>query len=409
MLRSLFTDAAVAVAKSHGHAHVEARHVWYAVARHFRDRPGLAPLMQAARRALDPAGTHLAPPAVSAAAEAALDRCVNEAEALAALQAEVHAAADGSAQETAPTAVETAPARSPTGAPPPSTPVPPRESLQDVLAELDALIGLAPVKEQLRRVLAVVEANEQRSRAGLSTVTAGLHLVFTGPPGTGKTTVARLVARLYAAMGALPGAKFTEAGRADLVAGYVGQTAAKTEAVVTRTRPGVLFIDEAYTLTAQGDHDFGAESVASLLVAMETHRSELAVIVAGYRREMAEFVASNPGLKSRFKTLIEFPHYTPEELLEIFARLAAQHEIRLGAGVRERALDLFRAASTQEEFGNARFVRSLFEEAYARMSVRAAADGVMEVQELEEIAVEDLEGPLSTGESAARRIGFSPG
>jgi SpoVK/Ycf46/Vps4 family AAA+-type ATPase len=284
----------------------------------------------------------------------------------------------------------------------------PGEATASVLAELDTLVGLQSVKEQVKRVIAVVQANEERRRAGLAPVSPGLHLVFTGPPGTGKTTVARLIARLYASIGALPGANFTEATRSDLVAGYVGQTAIKTAELIQRTRPGVLFIDEAYSLTPTHHSDFGAEAIAALVKAMEDHRRDLAVIVAGYGDEMADLVASNPGLRSRFKTYVAFPDYTPAELTRIFATFAAHAAIGLGPGVLEKAEAIFRDAAGTKDFGNARFARSLFEESYARMSARAAADGVVRVDELTQLAVEDVEPPDATPQRRAHRIGFAP-
>jgi SpoVK/Ycf46/Vps4 family AAA+-type ATPase len=282
-----------------------------------------------------------------------------------------------------------------------------KESIPAILAELDALVGLESVKRQLKRVIAVVQANTERAKAGLSPVTPGLHLVFTGPPGTGKTTVARVVARLYAAAEALPGAGFTEATRADLVAGYVGQTAIKTAEIIARTRPGVLFIDEAYALTPRHDSDFGAEAIAALVKAMEDYRRDFAVIVAGYAEEMAAFIGSNPGLRSRFKTYIDFPSYTPSELIRIFQDFASASNIRLGPGVIERTHSIFDRAGNSTAFGNARFARSLFEEAYARMSARAAADGVISADELTEITIEDVEWNEEAIYREVRRIGFN--
>ena len=283
------------------------------------------------------------------------------------------------------------------------------ESTADVLAELDALIGLNAVKAELRKVIAVVEANTTRTRAGHKALNPSLHLVFTGPPGTGKTTVARLVARLYSAAGALRGAGFTEVSRADLVAGFVGQTAIKTSEAIQRTRPGVLFIDEAYALTPRSEGDFGAEAIATLVKAMEDHRDELAVIVAGYDDVMADFVSCNPGLRSRFKTYIPFPDYTASELLQILDRFAAEWGIRLAPGTRDQAARVLEEAARRKAFGNARFVRSLFEQAYARMAARAAADRRMEVSELMEIIPTDV---VLDEEALARerpRIGFTRG
>ena len=240
-------------------------------------------------------------------------------------------------------------------------------------------------------MIAVVRANTERERAGLDPVNPSLHLAFTGPPGTGKTTVARLVARLYKATGALPDSRFTEAARSDLVAGFGGQTAQKVREVVDRTRPGVLFIDEAYAMAPESQIDFGHEAVSALVKLMEDHREELAVIVAGYEEPMAEFVASNPGLRSRLKTFIPFPDYSPSELVAIFRLFADESSIGLAKGVLEKAEAIFTRAARQPDFGNARFARSLFEDAYARMAVRAAQDGSVDVLEVITFLPEDLE------------------
>jgi len=251
-----------------------------------------------------------------------------------------------------------------------------------------------------------VQANAVREAAGKPAVNPSLHLVFTGPPGTGKTTVARLVARLYAAAGALPGAGFTEASRADLVAGYVGQTAIKTMEAINRTRPGVLFIDEAYALAGASSVDFGAEAIATIVKAMEDHRRELAVIVAGYAEQMTDFIESNPGLRSRFKTYVAFPDYSAAELAQIFERLAASSGVELAAGVLEKAEALLQEAVARPDFGNARFVRSMFEQAYARMAARAAADGRVSLSEIVTLLPEDLTSDHETLERTHRRIGF---
>jgi len=410
MLPSLLRDGATAAAKAWSHAEVQPRHVLYAAARHFRNRPEVASLVDVAKRALEPRGDALAVPKVSEEAETLLASLTTEQKVVDALLSSLRSGSEARSggremAEATPPAQEAAPASAPAAARPPAT----RESTESVLAELDGLIGLEPVKRQLRSITAVVQANQERIRAGLAPVSPGLHLVFTGPPGTGKTTVARLVARLYASTGALTGANFTEVSRADLVAGYVGQTAIKTAEVIQRTRPGVLFIDEAYALTPTHGSDFGAEALATLVKAMEDHRGDLAVIAAGYGDQMADFVRSNPGLRSRFKTYIDFPDYQPDELTRIFERFAKATAIQLHDGVLEAAARVFARAAVSPDFGNARFARSLFEQAYAHMAARAFADGTVTVDELTVIDVRDLEWEDSVPDRERRPIGFGPG
>lgn len=405
MLRAQLQDAAVSAAKSYGHASVEPRHVLFAIARRFRDHAELKEHAEGLRQALEPRGTAHKAPAVGDDAAALLASITNEIEAIAAVVSARRGGPDPAGAEASAKrpAGDRAVAAAATAATPPATPTP---TPAEILTELESLIGLGPVKAQVRSVIAVVQANTQRKKAGLAAVNPSLHLVFTGPPGTGKTTVARLVARLYGATGALPGAGFTEASRADLVAGYVGQTAIKTSEVIARTRPGVLFIDEAYALSSRGGNDFGSEAIATLVKAMEDHRSELAVIVAGYSAEMADFVGSNPGLRSRFKTYIDFPDYSAAELLEIFERFAKESGIELAPGARERAESTFADAVLQPDFGNARFARSLFEQAYSRMAARAAADGVVEVSELMALQPEDIALDPGSLRREQRRMGF---
>ena len=406
-MRALLLDAALAAAKGHAHTQVEARHVLFAVAKHFRDRPEVLHLLPIAKNALQPRGTFYGVPEVTPEAAALLDSFLSEREAIAGLLDALSSGSkpegeqSGLAQAELPTQEEAREVLSPI------TPAGVGAELTNaVLAELEGLIGLASVKRRVMRVIAVVQANEERTKAGLPTVSPGLHLVFTGPPGTGKTTIARLVARLYASTGALPGANFAEASRSDLVAGYVGQTALKTAGLIRRTRPGVLFIDEAYSLTPTHDSDFGAEAIATLVKAMEDYRHEFAVIIAGYGEEMSALIASNPGLRSRFKTYIEFPDYTPAELKKIFEGFAKSSAIGLSNGAIEKAEEIFRHAAGKPGFGNARFARSLFEEAYARMSARAAADGIVRVEELMEITVEDVDWQAGAFNQEIRRLGF---
>ena len=404
MLRTVIRDAAVSVAKAYSHAAVEPRHVLYALARRFREHPECTACFAPSKRALEPRGKSYEPPAMTEAATAMLDTLTSEADAIAALRKAFEGAHDTGAVAEAQQAEEGEAARVETNA---AAAGKGSETVAEVLAELDALVGLGAVKAQVRRVIAVVQANTERQKAGLKPVNPGLHLVFTGPPGTGKTTVARLVARLYAAAGALPGAKFTEASRSDLIAGYVGQTAIKTRELIDRTRPGVLFIDEAYALTPSSEVDFGYEAIATLVKAMEDHRDELAVIVAGYEEEMAEFIGSNPGLRSRFKTYIAFPDYTAAELARIFEDMVREVGLQLADGARASAEQIFSQAAGKQDFGNARFARSLFERAYARMAARAAMDGAVSVDELTTLLPEDMDDDTSMLIRERPRIGFS--
>lgn len=408
MLRALLLDSAISAAKAYAHDHVEPRHVLYAAARHFRGLPEIEPLLPSAKRALDPRGASIAVPDVTPEAAALLDSFVSERDALAGLLAAFHEPPKAAADAPSPAQAELdlRPDLGAAEVSPPSTATGRKESTSAILAELNGLIGLDSVKRQVAKVIAVVQANEERKKAGLPLVNPGLHLVFTGPPGTGKTTVARLVARLYAATGALPGSSFVEASRADLVAGYVGQTAIKTAKVIERARPGVLFVDEAYALAPSHESDFGAEAVATLVKAMEDHRDDFAVVIAGYGEEMAALIGSNPGLRSRFKTFIEFPGYAPEELARIFALFAENHAIALASGVLEKVEDIMRRASGSKGFGNARYARSLFEEAFARMSARAAEDSVVTVDELQQFTLEDIEWRSERMQREPRRIGF---
>jgi hypothetical protein len=406
MLRATLTDGSLAAAKAWSHALAEPRHLAYAIARHFHDRPEGKDMLARARQALEPRGASLDPPTLAPETRALLDSIRSDDDAIGVMLQVLEG--DGPARETVASQaaegvedpVEAVPAAEP---PPEATPA---ETVAAVLAELDRLVGLDTVKNEVHSVIAVVQANQARAEADLPTVNPGLHLVFTGAPGTGKTTVARLIARLYAASGALPGSNFMEVARSDLVGGYVGQTALKTAEIIKKTIPGVLFIDEAYSLTPTHASDFGAEAIATLVKAMEDHRDEFAVIVAGYSEEMTRFLESNPGLRSRLKSFIHFPDYGPKELVKIFAGLAEATGLHLPAGSLEKAEDLFERAVDLTDFGNARFARSLFEQAYARMARRAAADGVVDTSELMELAPEDLEWSEPGVKAEGGRIGF---
>jgi SpoVK/Ycf46/Vps4 family AAA+-type ATPase len=252
------------------------------------------------------------------------------------------------------------------------------DAFEAVLAELDALVGLAAVKAEVRRLAELLRIATMRRAEGLKTVQVSLHLVFQGGAGTGKTTVARLFGRLYKSLGLLATDKVVEVSREDLVSGYVGQTATKTAAAVDSALDGVLFIDEAYGLVRPGSEgDFGPEAVVELLKRMEDDRSRLAVIAAGYPHEMAEFLASNSGFRSRFGETIHFEDYGPAELVQIFEKFAADADYVLVADAREelgRVMERLHAARDRY-FGNARTARNLFDDVVAHQAERLLKSG----------------------------------
>ena len=285
-------------------------------------------------------------------------------------------------------------------------------TFEEAFAELDRLVGLGSVKDRLRKVFAMHQANQKRAEKGLEPVDVSHHMVFTGSPGTGKTTVARIVAKVYKSIGVLPMGHLIETGRQDLVAAYVGQTAIKTKERIDQAMGGVLFIDEAYTLTqykgATG-HDFGAEAIATLLKEMEDHRGDFAVIAAGYTKEMGEFVLANPGLKSRFSTVIEFPDYTADELLTVFKTLCATNTIGLPDDVEKLVLNHFKSTKTTGDAGNARYVRSLFENMFGNLALRATSKGgTIGTSAIESFKPADFPDEKTIKEEIAQPFGFVP-
>lgn len=261
-------------------------------------------------------------------------------------------------------------------------------SVEELLAELDELVGLEAVKAEIHRQVAVLKMDARRQEAGLKVVTLTRHLVFVGNPGTGKTTVARLVGGIYRALGLLSKGQLVEVDRSELVAGYLGQTAAKTSEVVGSALGGVLFIDEAYSLN--GDQ-YGKESIDTLVKEMEDHRDDLVVIVAGYPDPMAEFVASNPGLESRFRTIIEFDDYSDEELVAIQKLLAGGMDYDIDPDAAQRFQEILAATPRGPSFGNGRFSRNMLEAAIGRHAWRLRDEADVEIEELRTLRREDFE------------------
>ena len=266
-------------------------------------------------------------------------------------------------------------------------------AVDEIRAELDALVGLAPVKDYVFGLADNLQVQQRRAAAGFKTASLSMHMIFTGNPGTGKTTIARLVAKYLKAIGALKGGQLVEVSRGDLVGRYTGHTAPLTNSVIQSALGGVLFIDEAYTLAPENaDKDFGQEAIDTILKAMEDHRDDFVVIVAGYASLMPRFIDSNPGLKSRFNKYLYFEDYNGDQLYEIFLGRVQRNDYRLSdeaaAAVKEHLQELYE--DRDDNFGNARDVRNLFEKIVANQADRVAQLESPSDEELLTITVEDL-------------------
>jgi stage V sporulation protein K len=250
-----------------------------------------------------------------------------------------------------------------------------RTAVERVLRELDALVGLTEVKQQVREIWALVEVQQRRRALQLNADGHTLHMVFRGAPGTGKTTVARLLGRLFHALGVLPKGHLVEVERADLVGEYIGHTAQKTREAVRRALGGVMFVDEAYALARGGEKDFGKEAIDTLVKAMEDHKDEFLLVLAGYPQEMTAFLQANPGLLSRLPIHLNFPNYGPAEMLEICERMLESREYRLTDEARDYLTHVFQTQAHlwHANAGNGRLVRNLVERAIRRQAVRLMA------------------------------------
>jgi len=272
----------------------------------------------------------------------------------------------------------------------------PEPTLEELLAEMDELVGLEEVKKDIRTMMNFIRICKLRQERGMKAPDLSYHMVFSGNPGTGKTTIARMLAQLYKAIGVLKKGQLVEVDRSGLIAGYQGQTAIKTQEVIQSAIGGVLFIDEAYALVESDNDTYGKECIATILKAMEDHRDELIVIVAGYDDLMEKFIDSNPGLKSRFNKYIHFPDYTGEEMMAIFQIRCRSN----GYEVTDEAGELLRAVfddmydTRDDNFGNGRTVRNIFEKIINCQATRLAADMDITDEELRVLTLDDVKAGL---------------
>ena len=268
-----------------------------------------------------------------------------------------------------------------------------KPDFDELMSQLEELVGLEDVKKDIKNLVNLMKVRKLREANDLPVPPMSLHMVFMGNPGTGKTTVARIVSGLYAAIGVLEKGQLVEVDRSGLVAGYVGQTALKTQEAIKRALGGVLFIDEAYSLSSGGENDFGREAIETILKAMEDHRKELIVIVAGYTGPMEKFLSSNPGLESRFNKYFFFPDYNGEQLMAIFRNQCKKNGYVLSEEAEKAAVALFTDLyeNRSDNFGNGRDVRNCFEDMVVRQSNRVAQLDNPTKEDLMAVLPEDLQ------------------
>lgn len=284
-----------------------------------------------------------------------------------------------------------------------------RRRIQEALADLDALVGLEKVKSLVKELQAYVEIQRLRRTEGLAADSMSLHMIFQGNPGTGKTTVARTLGRIFRETGVLTKGHIIEAERADLVGEYIGHTAQKTREVLRQASGGILFVDEAYSLARGGEKDFGKEAIDTLVKSMEDNRDKLLIILAGYPDEMAWFVSQNPGLRSRLPIKMSFPDYTPEELMEIALIMLEERQYELTGLAYGRLRHLLGTAARDYPKGNARTVRNLIEGAVRRQAVRLSGKpGPLSRTDLKTIDDEDLKSLMASPEYLQMRGAVRP-
>lgn len=267
-----------------------------------------------------------------------------------------------------------------------------QSSSQNAMEKLDALVGLDSVKKDIQTLTNFIKVQQERAKCGLKSSSVSYHCLFTGNPGTGKTTVARIVAGIYKELGVLKKGHLVETDRAGLVGEYVGHTAVKTNKIIDSALDGVLFIDEAYSLVGAGNNDYGKEAIATLLKRMEDNRDRLVVILAGYTLNMKQFINSNPGLHSRFNRYVEFPDYSEDELYQIFELNIKKYEYRITDEAKEALKKFFADAVSNKDknFGNGRFVRNIFEKILECQANRLAKESNLTAERLSEITIDDL-------------------